>query len=183
MYTQARSQGQRGPSVVRIIGLFSGAAVVTGAVLALLANPVATLIGGNRVHIGPLLALSGGLAVVTAGASYPVAMSLMDPVGVRFVVWCTAIALPLNIGLSIVLGRQLGAPGPLLASCIVGILVQAVPGLIYSRDRQSAGRHRRSRNGATTVSPAVTPAVTPAVSAADAVAAAPPPVVLEQLAE
>jgi hypothetical protein len=144
---------------------------VIGAVLALIANPVAGLTGADRVHIGPLLAVSGGLAVVTAGLSYPVAMSLMDPIGVRFVVWCTAIALPLNIGLSVVLGKHLGAPGPLLASCIVGILVQALPGLVYSRDRQSAGRHRRPRRGA---GPDVT---TPALEAV------PPPVVLEQLAE
>jgi hypothetical protein len=92
-------------------------------------------------------------------------MSLMDPVGVRFVVWCTAIALPLNIGLSIVLGRHLGAPGPLLASCIVGIFVQALPGLYYSRDRQNAGRHRMSGPD---------PAVTAPVA---------PPIVLDQLAE
>ena len=171
IYTQARSQGKRGPSVVRILGLFCAIAVVAGGALALVANPVAAVTGGHHVHISPLLAIAGGLAVVTAAASYPVAMSLMDPVGVRFVVWCTAIALPLNIGLSIIMGKQLGAPGPLLASCIVGILVQAVPGLIYSRDRQTAGRHRRPRNEPSPMAPA------------SAVATLPPPVVLEQLAE
>lgn len=148
IYTKARSQGERGPGVLRVIGLFFAAAVVVGAILALLANPVATLIAGSRVHIRPLLAFAGGLAVVTAGLSYPVAMSLMDPVGVRLVVWCTGLALPLNIGISIVLAQHLGASGPLLASCIVGILVQALPGLIYSRDRQGAGRHRRGRGKA-----------------------------------
>jgi O-antigen/teichoic acid export membrane protein len=171
IYTQARSEGKRGPSVVRLISLFCGLGAVVGAVLALIANPMASLIGGHHVHISPLLAFSGGLAVVTAAASYPVAMSLMDPVGVRFVVWCTAIALPLNIGLSVVLGKSLGAPGPLLASCIVGILVQAVPGLIYSRDRQTAGRHRRPRNSPSPM------------ASASAVATLPPPVVLEQLAD
>jgi hypothetical protein len=92
-------------------------------------------------------------------------------VGVRFVVWCTVLALPLNIALSIVLGKHLGAAGPLLGSCVVGILVQAVPGLIYSRDRQGAGRHRRPRGGA---GGAATPAI---------LAGTPPPVVLERMAE
>ncbi|MFN2560842.1 MAG: lipopolysaccharide biosynthesis protein [Jatrophihabitans sp.] len=171
IYTQARSEGKRGPSVVRMISMFCGIGAVVGAVLALIANPMASLIGGHHVHVSPLLAFSGALAVVTAAASYPVAMSLMDPIGVRFVVWCTAIALPLNIGLSVVLGKGLGAPGPLLASCIVGILVQAVPGLVYSRDRQTAGRHRRSRYGPSPM------------ASASAVATLPPPVVLEQLAD
>jgi O-antigen/teichoic acid export membrane protein len=145
MYTAARSRGERGPSISRIMGMFLGASLLGGAVLALLANPIATITAASQVHVSPLLAFSGGLAVVTAALSYPAAMSLMDPVGIRLVVWCTGIALPLNIGLSILLAHELGAAGPLLGSCIIGILVQAVPAFIYSRDRQTAGRHRRSR--------------------------------------
>lgn len=145
IYARARSQGERGPGVLRIVALFCGAAVLFGAVLGLLAGPVASFIGGNQVHISPLLALSGALAVLTAGASYPVAMSMMDPAGVRVVLLCTLLALPLNIGLSVVLAQHLGAPGPLLASCIVGLLVQALPGLLYAIDRQGAGKHRRPR--------------------------------------
>jgi O-antigen/teichoic acid export membrane protein len=145
IWTAARTEGRRGPGVGRVLGLFCAAAIAIGAVLALIADPMASLIAGDRVHISALLAFSGGLAVLTAGASYPVAMSLMDPVGVRFVLACTLLALPANIGLSVVLGQHFGAPGPLLASCIVGLCVQALPGLVYSRDRQSAGRHRRPR--------------------------------------
>ena len=171
MYTQARSQGRRGPSILRVLGLFCGAGAALGAGLALIANPAATLIADDHVHISPLLAFSGALAVVTAGASYPVAMCLMDPTGVRFVVWTAVLAVPLNIGLSIVLARHLGAPGPLLASCVVGIAVQALPGLAYSRDRQSAGRHRRPRRE-----------VVPVPRAAR-LEAPPPPVVLEHASE
>jgi O-antigen/teichoic acid export membrane protein len=171
MYVTAHSQGRRGPDVVRTLGVFGGVGALIGAVLALLANPVAAVIAGSHVHVSPLLALSGGLAVLTAALSYPVAMSLMDPVGVRFVVWCTVVALPLNIGVSIVLGKHLGAPGPLLGSSVVGILVQALPGFVYSRDLHSAGRHRRRPHGANP-SPLAVAAEMPT-----------PPVVLEQMAE
>lgn len=138
IWAQARARGERGPGVVKVVGLFCLGGLVVGAALALLAGPVALLVAGSAVRIDPLLALAGALAVLTAAASHPVAMSLMDESGVKVVVRFTVIALPLNVGLSIVLGQHLGAPGPLFASCIVGLLVQALPGLVVSRNRQRA---------------------------------------------
>lgn len=142
IYTRARSQGRPGPHILRVMTVFCGAGLLLGAALAVVADPVAHLIGGKQVHVSVGLAVTGALAVLTAAASYPVAMSLMYPQGLRFVVWSTLLALPVNIGLSVVLGSRYGAPGPLLASVIAGIFVQALPGLIFSRDRQGAGRHR-----------------------------------------
>ena len=83
-----------------------------------------------------------GFSIVTAAASYPVAMSLMDPDRVRFGAFLTVLALPLNIGLSIWLAGLVAASGPLLATVAVGIGVQAVPGLIYSHTWRAPGRHR-----------------------------------------
>lgn len=139
IWAQARAAGRRGPSVVRIAVLFAGAGIAVGAVLALLSGPVARLVAGSQVQISPLLALAGALGVLTAALSQPIAMSLMYPAGLKVVVWCTLLALPLNIGLSIVLGHHLGAPGPLFASCIAGVLVQALPGLVVSMRRQRRG--------------------------------------------
>lgn len=169
VWAQARSRGRRGPDITRVVGGFSLAALLLGTALALVADPAATLIGGSRIHVDPLLAAAGALMVVTAAASHPVAMSLMDPVGVRFVLWCTGLALPANISLSVVLGHRLGAPGPLLATVVVGLFLQTLPGLVYSRDRQSAGRHRRPRR-ASTPSPAV---ITQRLESAAAAASAP----------
>jgi len=149
IYTQARADGRPGPSIVMVTGLFMAAGAVAGAVIAVIANPVAHLIGSGHVEISTKLAVCGALAIITAGASYPVAMSLMYPRGARFVVWTTVVALPLNVGLSIVLGRHYGAPGPLMASILVGLFVQAFPGLIYSsrrqRQRRRAWRLREQR--------------------------------------
>lgn len=142
IYTRARSEGRPGPGIGRVLALFSGAGLLLGVALAAVAGPAATLIAGKHVHVSAGLAIIGALAVLTAALSYPVAMSLMYPQGIRFVLWSTVLALPVNIGLSVVLGARYGAPGPLLASVLAGIFVQALPGLIYSRDRQGAGRHR-----------------------------------------
>ena len=142
VFAEARAQGRTGPSLTRLLMLFCGGGAVLGAALAAIANPVAELIGGDAISLGVLLPVSGALAVVTAAASYPVAMSLMDPERVRFGAFLTVLALPLNIGLSIWLARLVGASGPLLATVAVGIGVQAVPGLIYSRNWRAPGRHR-----------------------------------------
>lgn len=142
VFTEARAQGRPGPSLLRLLVLFCGAGAALGALLALIADPVADLIGGDAISLGVLLPVSGALMVVTAAASYPVAMSLMDPDRVRVGAFLTVLALPLNIGLSIWLAGVVGAPGPLLATVAVGIGVQAVPGLIYSHTWRAPGRHR-----------------------------------------
>jgi hypothetical protein len=77
-------------------------------------------------------------------------MNLMDPAGARFVAITTVIALPVNIGLSIVLGMHLGAPGPLLGSVIVGLFIQTFPGMLYARNRRHIGKHRPSTVGQST---------------------------------
>lgn len=146
IWTQARGNGLRGPGVLKIVALFTVAGAVGGAVLGGLAGPVASKIFGSDVEIGPMLALVGALWVVVTAMAQPVAMSLMYPGAIKVVVWFTVLALPLNIGLSIVLAREYGAAGPLLATVVVGIAVQVLPGLFYSVYRQrklpvTAGRH------------------------------------------
>jgi O-antigen/teichoic acid export membrane protein len=145
IYASARNRGERGPKVLRTVLLFGAASAALGLTLAALVGPISRLVAGSNAPVSGLLAIAGTLVVLTSGLAYPVAMSLMDPDGVRIVVACTVAALPLNIGLSIVLARHLGAPGPLFATAAVGLVVQVVPALLFSTDRQTAGRHRRRR--------------------------------------
>jgi O-antigen/teichoic acid export membrane protein len=142
MYTRARSQGKRGPQLGRVIIVLGLGALLANAVLVVAANPIGHLIGGDQIQLGLLIPISCALAVAAQAAAYPVAMSLMDPQGLRFVGTCTVLSVPLNLGLSIVLAKHYGAAGPLLATFAVGLLVQTLPGLIYARNRESVGRHR-----------------------------------------
>jgi O-antigen/teichoic acid export membrane protein len=144
IFARARAGGGKAPGLGRTVLLFCCAAAAVGVALALVANPVAELIGGPQMRLGILLPITGAMAVVTSAATYPVSMNLMDPAGARFVAIMTVIALPLNIALSIWLGTELGAPGPLLGSVIVGLLVQTFPGMIYARNRRHIGKHRPS---------------------------------------
>jgi O-antigen/teichoic acid export membrane protein len=145
IYAKARRDGERGPSLARVLLTFCLGAGVVGAGLALIANPLGHLIGGDKVDMGIALPVAGALFVVVSAAAYPLAMYLMDPRGVRFVAGCSAVALPANVILSVILAQRMGAPGPLLASCLVGIVVQTGPAVIYIRFRRPPGRHRRGK--------------------------------------
>lgn len=145
IYAEARARGEHGPSKRRVLLSFTAAAIAIGAPLALLANPIGELIGGHRIELGVALPIVGAATLITAALAHPTAMMLMDPQGVRVVSALTVGALPVNIALSIVLAERLGAPGPLVATIAVGILVQTVPALVYAARRRPAGRHRASR--------------------------------------
>ncbi|PZS29887.1 MAG: hypothetical protein DLM58_14680 [Pseudonocardiales bacterium] len=142
IYTKARGQGQRGPGLFNVLLLFCGATAFVCSLLVLVADPIGHLIGGPHINLGVALPVVAALAMTMQAAAYPVAMVLMDPKGIRVVGLCTVLALPINVGLSIALGKQMGAPGPLLATFIVGLLVQTIPAVIYANRRGPRGRHR-----------------------------------------
>lgn len=146
IWTRVRTAGERGPTLSAVLLGFCGATALCCAVVAALADPLGHLVGGSRIGLGILLPVAAGAAIVMQAAAFPVAMALMDPPGIRFVATCSAIGLPLNVGLSVVLGQHLGASGPLWATTAVGLLVQTVPAVRFARRRAHlagyAGRHR-----------------------------------------
>jgi O-antigen/teichoic acid export membrane protein len=138
MWIKARARGERGPSVVRVVALFCGAAGVLCALLVLIANPLAHVIGGARIHVGIALPVAAALAITMQAAALPVGMALRDPPGLRFVAVCTAVALPVNIGLAVGLAEVWGGPGPLVATFLVTLFVQTLPAAAYLRRRHRA---------------------------------------------
>ena len=140
MWIRARAQGVRGPSVVRVVAVFCGAAAAVCAVLVLVADPLGHVIGGPKIHLGVMLPFAAALAVTMQAAALPVGMALRDPAGLRFVAICTAIALPMNIALAVGLTRLWGGPGPLIATFLVSLFVQTLPATLYLRRRHSAER-------------------------------------------
>lgn len=140
MFTQARSQGERGPDITKILVVFGAGTFVCGAALVLLADPVGHLIGGDRINLGYFLPVVAALVMVLLAVAYPLSMSMVDPAGARFVATCAVLTLPANVMTSIWLSRELGAPGPLISLLIVSTTIQVIPILIYSRRRERSGR-------------------------------------------
>jgi O-antigen/teichoic acid export membrane protein len=140
MYTKARAAGERGPTLTKIFIAFGGGTFVLSAGLVLFADPIGTLIGGDRINLGYFLPTMAALVMCLLAIAYPLSMSLVDPAGARFVAVCAVLTVPANIAMSIWLSRSLGAPGPLVALLIVSTTVQVIPILLYSRRRERSGK-------------------------------------------
>jgi len=139
MFTAARTQGESGPQLGKIFAIFGAGTFVCGAALVLLADPIGHLIGGDRIDLGYFLPIVAALVMVLLAIAYPLSMSLVDPVGARFVAVCAVLTLPANVVTSIFLSREFGAPGPLISLLIVSTTIQVIPILIFSRRRNRSG--------------------------------------------
>lgn len=140
MITRARVEGHAGPQMALVFVAFGAAATLCGGVLVLVADPIGHLIGGDKINLGYTLPISAALVVVVLAIAYPLAMTMVDPKGARFVAACALITLPTNVVVSIFFSRWWGAPGPLLANLLVSTTVQVIPILIYGYRRERSGR-------------------------------------------
>jgi O-antigen/teichoic acid export membrane protein len=138
MFTAARSKGEQGPNLGRILTLFLLGSIVVSGILVLLADPIGNIVGGKQVHLGSALPFAAGVTTVIESISLPIAMAVMDPRGVRFTAVCALIATPTNVVLSIWLAKTMGAPGPLYATCIAAGLLQGLPVFWYYQRRNRA---------------------------------------------
>lgn len=145
MYAQARRQNVPGPNLLRISLLFGTGAAVLSAIIVAIAGPLARDIGGKSMNIGILLPVAAALTVMVQALIGPLAMKLTDPPGLRVIATWNVIAIPINLGMSIVLAQHLGAPGPLLATATTMLLVQTLPLSLYARRRTL---RQRARTGA-----------------------------------
>jgi O-antigen/teichoic acid export membrane protein len=141
MFSRARRAGTPGPNLHKVLAAFFLGTFATSLTVALLADPLGRIIGGDQLRLGHLLPALGALVVLVQSLAYPLSITMMDAKGARFVAGCAVLTVPLNIGLSIWLSIQFGAAGPLVAVIVVCLFVQVMPVLRYiqRRDRLSLG--------------------------------------------
>ncbi|HEY9562524.1 MAG TPA: hypothetical protein VIR30_02030 [Nocardioides sp.] len=139
MYTRARARGEAGPNLKAVLAIFMLGTVLVCAVLVLVADRIGTFIGGDEINLGYFLPFVTAVVMCIQAVTYPLAMSLMDPAGARFVAICAVITVPCNITLSILLSERMGAPGPLVSLIIVSTVVQVIPVSIFARRRSRSG--------------------------------------------
>ena len=136
IYIAAKAKGSTGPSVSRtMLGFFAATAAVCALIV-----PIAPWAGGvisdGQVRIGLFLPIAAAVMTVIYSAAFPVGMALTTPKELRFSATVSVVALPLNVGASIILARIMGAPGPLLATAVVG-LAQVTSAAYYLRTHTS----------------------------------------------
>lgn len=136
MFIQSHATGGRVMSPFRYVIAFGVGALVICAVLCVFADPLGHLIGGDHINLGRLLPVAAAGVTLCGAISAPMAMFATDPAGLRVMAALVVTAAPLNLGLSIEFARLWGAAGPLLATIVVAIVVQILPGAIYLRRRR-----------------------------------------------
>jgi O-antigen/teichoic acid export membrane protein len=132
-FTRARITGQAPFSVAKVIGLFVTLAALGGVFLALIANPLANIIGNEQLDLGIALPVSMAIAITLQAAAVPLGMVLMHPDALRFIAKLALLCTPLNVALSIAISPHFGAPGPVYASIGVAFFLQTVPAMLYYR--------------------------------------------------
>lgn len=113
--------------------ILGGSGIVVGALFAVCAGPMGRFISGDRVTVGPLLALAFALLILVGAVHQPSGMLLTTPQGLRVQAAATTAMLVVNLALSIILARRLGAAGPVLASAISMAVCQVGPCLFWAR--------------------------------------------------
>jgi len=121
IFAKERAGGEhRSPTSYALV--FAGIATA-GALCVSVASPLLSrLASGGQITISWEVLLAFAALQIFQAAKYPFGVYLTDSRGLRFQVWMVLAMLPVNLGLSILLGRAMGAVGPVIGSA-VGVLV------------------------------------------------------------
>lgn len=116
---------------LRTVSVFALAGCL-GAGFLTLAGPglISTLL---HVHVSWKLCGSFGLLLALQSVGLPIGMLLTDRPGLRRQAVCFALMLAANLALSILWARELGAPGPVLASALTYGALVVVPSAVFAR--------------------------------------------------
>lgn len=120
------------------MGFAVGAALLVAAGIALFAPYIAGIVSDGTIELpGMLLASTVALLIVQV-LHYPSAMALMDSSSLRLQAGMSILVLILNVPLSLLLAHRYGSWGPVAASAVVMLSVQAIPTMLVARRRVTA---------------------------------------------
>lgn len=123
VFAKARAEGVRSEVSPGAMALLFGAmALGLALVISLASGFLADLASGGAIELGVPLLVAYSCLVVVQAVKYPFGMYMTDARGLRYQAVMVVAMLPVNLGLSILLARQLGAVGPVIGS-VVGVLV------------------------------------------------------------
>ncbi len=141
MFIQARITGARPPNVWRVTAVLAVASGLIAIPLALAAAPLADVISGGEVDLGFAVPVAGVAVVVFQALTLPLSMALMYPAGLRLMSRLAIVALPINIGLSVVAADRWGAPGPIYTGIAIVVALQIIPTAVHFQ-RHGLGQAR-----------------------------------------
>lgn len=135
IFARARQRGESTTSPLTLAIGFGVASGVVALAVGLLAPYLAHLASDGAVHLPILLIASFIAFMIVQGAKVPLGMYLTDARGLAFQAYMILLFLPVNLGLSVLFAKQLGAAGPIIGSTIGVFGCQVVANWIYVRRR------------------------------------------------
>lgn len=149
VFARARARGAES-SPLPMAAAFGGLAAGMAVVVAVASPWLADLASGGRITLAPALVVAFGVLMVLQAVKYPMGMFLTDPAGLRYQAYMIVAMLPVNLGLSWVLGQWWGAVGPVVGSIIGVLLFQVLGTFVYVRRRlRTAGTADTAGTGET----------------------------------
>lgn len=144
VFARQRSKGGS-LSPYPIAALFGAGALVASLMLAALSPVLVEVAADGKIAPSWLLIAAFVTLMTLQGLKFPLGMFLTDAAGLRFQALMVCLMTPFNIGLSLVLAKVLGAPGPVIASACSVLLFQVVANAIYVRRKITppAGEQRQ----------------------------------------
>lgn len=137
IFAKQRAKKSGGSPIPISLGFGLAAAAVT-TVIAVASPWLAQLASDGEIKLDLRLVLAFSVFMVFQALKYPLGMYMTDAPGLRYQAYMILAMAPVNIGLSLVLARQIGAAGPVIGSLVGVVLFQYVANLLYVR------RHRAS---------------------------------------
>jgi O-antigen/teichoic acid export membrane protein len=134
IFARARAEGtsRRNSPMPLSLG-FAGAAAAVCLFIAVISPWLATVASDGEIKISRGLLLAFSVFMVCQAAKYPLGMFMTDAPGLRYQAFMVLCMLPINLGISIVLAKKLGAVGPIIGSTIGVFLFQVCANFFYVR--------------------------------------------------
>ncbi|WP_225097426.1 lipopolysaccharide biosynthesis protein [Streptomyces sp. CoH27] len=127
----ARQRGTSGPPhashVARLTLYFAAGGAILGAGLIFFGPAVASWMLHGKVDVGTGLMAAFAALLLVQSAAYPASMWLTDAAGLKYQAQRAGVMALVNLGLSIVLARHLGASGPVIGSVIAAMTCLFLP--------------------------------------------------------
>lgn len=140
IFAKARAHGvDSGVSPGRMSLLFGAVALVIGGMVGLASGILSEAATGGAIQLSLPLVIAFIALVVMQGLKYPLGMYMTDAAGLKFQAAMILMLLPINVAISIVLARSIGAAGPVIGSVITVAVFQVAANTWYVRRVRRVG--------------------------------------------
>lgn len=130
-FVRATQHGRQLAELRRFTVLFGVGGLVGLFGLVGLGPSVAAFVTGGRLHPSLYLMGSFGVLLLAQAIQFPAGMYLTNGRSLRLQAWACAVMALVNVGLSIVFSKIMGAPGPVVAS-VIAILLTLYPACAWA---------------------------------------------------